>query len=489
MKKNLNLIPVIMCGGAGTRLWPLSRKYFPKQFVSLKAVSHNGDEENLFRSTVARASLLAPKEMVVVCNKAHRFFVSDNLHKFDNVDFSILVEPVSRNTAPAIAIAALEIRKHHGDGLMLVLPSDHIISDKDSFVKAVSTASQVAESDMLVTFGVVPEWAETGYGYIHKGEPWHIDGQQDGQEIYRAAEFCEKPDKDIAQQWLDEGGYYWNSGMFLFKASAYLEQLQSCAPEVYATCIKAYAEGEPDLQFMCVGSKSFTACPDISVDYAVMEKSNNVVLIPMKVGWNDVGSWDALASLLKNDNNDNKLTGDAVLIDSSNNIVYAGSRLVAMFGMKDCIVAETSDAVLVAQRSKSQDIKRLVETLRERDFPQANEHRKVYRPWGSYESVDAGEGFQVKRIIVNPKQSLSLQLHHCRSEHWVVVQGEVKVTCGEKNFFLGVNKSTYIPIETKHRLENQSNTPAHLIEVQCGNYLGEDDIERFDDDYGRTNKC
>ncbi len=479
MNKDMDLIPVILCGGAGTRLWPLSRKHFPKQFVPMPV---NGGTDNLFRATVSRANLLEPKSAVVVCNEAHRFFVSDNLRGFDGVDFSILVEPASRNTAPAIALAAFEIREHRGDGLMLVLPSDHTVADADVFGQAVRTAAEAAASGLLVTFGIVPEHAETGYGYIRKGEPVAAGG-----EVFRAAEFREKPNLETAQRWLDAGDYYWNSGMFLFKASAYLDQLQACAPEIYAACGDAYAGRTRDLGFICAERASFAVCPDISVDYAVMEKAANVALMPVQIGWNDVGSWNAMAPLLECDGDGNASVGDAVFADSSGNVVYAGERrLIAVLGIKDCIIAATPDAVLVTKRAKSQDVKRLVEHLHEQQRPQASEHRKVYRPWGSYESVDVADGFQVKRIIVNPRQSLSLQLHHHRSEHWVVVRGEVRVTRDEDWFMLGVNQSTYIPAETKHRLENPGDEPAYLIEVQCGTYLGEDDIVRFEDSYGRT---
>ncbi len=480
MNKQLDLIPVIIGGGAGTRLWPLSRKHFPKQFAPMPANAAAG-ADNLFQATVARANLFKPKRMVVVCNEAHRFFVSDCLREFGGIDFSILVEPVARNTAPAIALAALAILEDHGDGLMLVLPSDHTVADTDGFKAAVRTATDAASSGLLVTFGVVPERAETGYGYIRKGEPIAAGG-----EVYRAAEFREKPDAKTAQRWLDAGDCCWNSGIFLFKASVYLEQLQACAPEIHAACNKAHAGRTRDLDFICAERASFEACPDISVDYAVMERAANVALVPAQIGWNDVGSWDAMAALLDRDDNDNATVGNAVFADSSGNVVHAGERLVAVLGIRDCVIADTPDAVLVAARAKSQDVKRLVERLHEQGRTQASEHRKVYRPWGSYESVDAAAGFQVKRVIVNPGQSLSLQLHHRRSEHWVIVRGEVKVTRGEEQFMLGVNQSTYIPAETKHRLENTGDEPVCLIEVQCGDYLGEDDIVRFEDNYGRT---
>ncbi len=486
MEKRLNLIPVILCGGAGTRLWPLSRKHFPKQFVPMAAAELTGDPaDNLFRATVRRANLFDPRNVVVVCNEAHRFFVSDNLRGFNGIDISILVEPASRNTAPAIALAAFEAVERHGDGLLLVLPSDHTVADIGGLEQAVRTAVPAAVSAMLVTFGIEPQRAETGYGYIHKGEP--LDSGWGG--VWRAAEFREKPDLKTAQRWIAAGDHYWNSGMFLFKASAYLDQLKACAPAVHEACDAAYAKRRHDLNFICADRASFEACPDISVDYAVMEKSDNVALVPVRIGWNDVGSWDAMASLLRRDGDGNASSGDIVFADSSGNIVYAGERLVAVLGVSDCVIAETPDAVLVADRGRTQDVKRLVETLREQGRAQADEYRKVYRPWGSYESVDASDGFQVKRIVVNPGQCLSLQLHHRRSEHWVVVRGEVRVTRGEEQFMLGVNQSTYIPAETKHRLENPGDEPAHLIEVQCGDYLGEDDIVRFEDSYGRTDTC
>ncbi len=480
MENQLNLTPVVLCGGAGTRLWPLSRKRFPKQFAPVP--SPGGTGSNLFRATLERATSLAPERVLLLCSEDARFFVSDNLSGFKGVDFSILVEPVSRNTAPAIALAAFDLIEHDGDGLMLVLPSDHVVSDRDGFAKAVHAAASAAREGMLATFGVVPERAETGYGYVRRGEVLDLGAG----EVYRAAAFHEKPDLATAQRWLESGEYYWNSGMFLFKASAYLEQLRAVAPEIHAACEKAYAGRTPNLDFVCAEREAFEACPDISVDYAVMEKAGNVALVPAKIGWSDVGSWEALAPLLDGDGDGNASAGDVVFADASNNVVYAGGRLVAVLGVDDCIIAETSDAVLVAQRGKAQEVKRMVEKLRGLGRVQATEHRKVYRPWGSYESVDAAAGFQVKRIVVNPGQSLSLQLHHRRSEHWVVVRGEVLVTRGDERFTLRVNESTYIPVETKHRLENPGTDPAHLIEVQCGDYLGEDDIERFEDNYGRT---
>ena len=477
---NLQLFPVVLCGGTGTRLWPLSRRHFPKQFVPMLA--GGSASGNLFRATVQRASRFNPQRAVIVCNEAHRFFVSDSLRGFDAMDFSILAEPVPRNTAPAIAIAALEIADCHGDGLMLVLPSDHTICDVDAFDRAVHSARGVAEGGKLVTFGVVPDHPETGYGYIRKGEALAADGAG----VFHAAEFREKPDADTARRWLSTGDYYWNSGMFLFKASAYLMQLEAHAPEVQAACRQAYAKRTSNFDFICPDGTAFESCPDISVDYAVMEKAADVALVPASIGWNDVGSWDALAPLLEHDSDGNAVAGDVVFAGASDNVVYAGSRLVSVLGLRGCIVVETPDAVLVADRNKSQQVKSLVEKLREQGRTEANEHRKVYRPWGSYESVDAADGFQVKRIVVNPGQGLSLQMHHKRSEHWVIVRGEVRVTRGEEQFTLGINQSTYIPIGIKHRLENPGDEPAHLIEVQCGDYLGEDDIVRFEDNYGRT---
>ena len=476
-----DLIPVIVCGGSGTRLWPLSRKRFPKQFVPLPVAGESGD--NLFRATVSRARRLGARSAIVVCSGEHRFFVADNLRGFDAMDFSVLVEPVPRNTAPALALAAFEILEHRGEGLMLVLPSDHIVADVDAFGEAVHTARKAAmQSNALVTFGIVPTRAATGYGYIRKGEPLAVDSGG----VFHAAAFHEKPTLEAARRWVDTGDYYWNSGMFLFKAGVYLEQLRRHAPRIHAACEQAYAGRVPDLDFVCAAGAAFEKCPDVSVDFAVMEKAGNVALVPAPIGWDDVGSWNALATLFKRDDRGNLSAGDTVLDDASGNVVYADGRLVTVLGVRDSIIVETPDAVLVADRGRSQEIKSLVGKLRERQYTQADEHRKVYRPWGSYESVDAADGFQVKRIAVNPGQSLSLQMHHRRSEHWVVVRGEVRVTRGEEQFALGVNQSTYIPAGTRHRLENPGTEPAHLIEVQCGDYLGEDDIVRFEDDYGRA---
>ena len=467
------LVPVILSGGAGTRLWPLSRELYPKQLLRLVA------ERTMLQETVARTEglpELAPP--IVVCNENHRFMVAEQLRELGTAPQAIVLEPQGRNTAPAAAIAALLVSGGaDADPVLLVLPADHVITDVPAFQAAVAAGRVAAESGSLVTFGVVPDRAETGYGYIRRGAG---PGP-----AFTVAKFVEKPDTATARGYVESGEYYWNSGMFMFRASAYLAELGRYAPVMLATCRAALAAAGRDLDFLRLPAQEFASCPSDSIDYAVMEKTDRAVVVPLAAGWSDVGSWAALADALPRDAEGNVTAGDVLTEDSSGCYLHSTSRLVAAVGLRDHVVVETKDAVLVAPRDRVQDVKELVAELKARGRYETSLHREVYRPWGSYDSIDSGDRFQVKRLIVKPGATLSLQLHHHRAEHWVVVTGTAKVTRGDEVFTLSENESTYIPIGARHRIENPGKIPLHIIEVQSGTYLGEDDIVRFEDRYGR----
>jgi len=467
------LVPVILSGGAGTRLWPLSRELYPKQLLRLVA------ERTMLQETVARTEglpELAPP--IVVCNENHRFMVAEQLRELGTAPQAIVLEPQGRNTAPAAAIAALLVSGGaDADPVLLVLPADHVITDVPAFQAAVAAGRVAAESGSLVTFGVVPDRAETGYGYIRRGAG---PGP-----AFTVAKFVEKPDTATARGYVESGEYYWNSGMFMFRASAYLAELGRYAPVMLATCRAALAAAGRDLDFLRLPAQEFASCPSDSIDYAVMEKTDRAVVVPLAAGWSDVGSWAALADALPRDGEGNVTAGDVLTEDSSGCYLHSTSRLVAAVGLRDHVVVETKDAVLVAPRDRVQDVKELVAELKARGRYETSLHREVYRPWGSYDSIDSGDRFQVKRLIVKPGATLSLQLHHHRAEHWVVVTGTAKVTRGDEVFTLSENESTYIPIGARHRIENPGKIPLHIIEVQSGTYLGEDDIVRFEDRYGR----
>jgi mannose-1-phosphate guanylyltransferase/mannose-6-phosphate isomerase len=467
------LVPVILSGGAGTRLWPLSRELYPKQLLRLVA------ERTMLQETVARTEglpELAPP--IVVCNENHRFMVAEQLRELGTAPQAIVLEPQGRNTAPAAAIAALLVSGGaDADPVLLVLPADHVITDVPAFQAAVAGGRVAAESGSLVTFGVVPDRAETGYGYIRRGAG---PGP-----AFTVAKFVEKPDTATARGYVESGEYYWNSGMFMFRASAYLAELGRYAPVMLATCRAALAAAGRDLDFLRLPAQEFASCPSDSIDYAVMEKTDRAVVVPLAAGWSDVGSWAALADALPRDAEGNVTAGDVLTEDSSGCYLHSTSRLVAAVGLRDHVVVETKDAVLVAPRDRVQDVKELVAELKARGRYETSLHREVYRPWGSYDSIDSGDRFQVKRLIVKPGATLSLQLHHHRAEHWVVVTGTAKVTRGDEVFTLSENESTYIPIGARHRIENPGKIPLHIIEVQSGTYLGEDDIVRFEDRYGR----
>ncbi len=473
------IVPVILSGGSGTRLWPLSRELYPKQLLPLVG------DETMLQATLRRleglAGLAAP---IVVCNEEHRFLVAEQLRHLGAKPEAIILEPSGRNTAPAVALAAASAmgdRAQDDDPVLLVLPADHVIRDAEAFRAAVAEGARLAEAGRLVTFGVVPDRPETGYGYIRGADR---DALAAGAAV-PVQQFVEKPDAVLAEEYVASGEYLWNSGMFMFRASRYVEELRTHRPEIVSHCVAAVAGAKKDLDFLRVDKAAFAQCPSDSIDYAVMENTAHAWVMPLDAGWSDVGSWASLHDACEADEAGNVAIGDVLVEDTSNCYLYSESRLVAAVGLADCVVVETKDAVLVAPRNRVQDVKKIVERLKREGRYETSLHRQVFRPWGSYDSVDQGDRFQVKRIVVNPGAQLSLQMHHHRAEHWIVVQGTARVTRGDEVFLLGENQSTYIPMGTTHRLENPGKLPLHLIEVQSGSYLGEDDIVRFEDQYGR----
>ena len=475
------LIPVILSGGAGTRLWPLSRELYPKQLLKLVG------DETMLQATASRVRGLNAGAPIVVCNEEHRFLAAEQLRTTGQTAQAILLEPSGRNTAPAIALAALAATQAgYPEALLLVLPADHVIRDTEAFQAAVRQALPSAEAGQLVTFGVVPDSPETGYGYIRRGAAQ--TGPTAG--TFRIAAFVEKPDAGRAAQFVAAGDYLWNSGMFLFRASRYLAELERHAPDIASACRNAFVAARKDLDFTRVDAQAFSACRSDSIDYAVMEKTAEAAVVPLAAGWSDVGSWSALHAALPADEAGNVTRGDVVIDSCSGSYFHAESRLIAAIGLKDHVVVETKDAVLVAPLSEVQHVKTLVNRIKGDGRHEHLLHREVARPWGSYDSIDSGDRFQVKRLMVKPGATLSLQLHHHRAEHWIVVSGTARITRGDEVFLLEENQSTYIPVGAKHRIENPGKIPLHLIEVQSGSYLGEDDIVRFEDQYGRegTNK-
>ena len=470
------LIPVILAGGVGSRLWPVSRSLLPKQFIEFPDM-----QGSLFQSTLSRLEGVSDLEdPIVVCNTDHRFLVAEQLRQLGKEHCNILLEPVGRNTAPAVALAALCALQDNVDPLLLVLPADHVIQDETAFLQAIAQALLSAKQGKLVTFGLVPSVPETGYGYIQKG------AQLGGENGYCVEQFVEKPDRETAQAYLDSGNYFWNSGMFLFSASAYLAELKRHAPDIFDSCHQAHKSLERGEDFHLIPESIFASCRSDSIDYAVMEKTASAVVVPLEAGWNDLGAWDALWEVRDKDEQGNALSGDVVTFDVKNSYIQSQSRLVAVAGIRDVVVVETADAVLVTDRSQAQSVKKLVQQLQDQQREESALHRLVYRPWGSYESLGSRPGCQVKHIVVNAGASLSLQLHHKRAEHWIVLKGVALVTCDNKEFELRPNESTYIPVGSKHRLTNPSNNPIEIIEVQIGEYLGEDDIVRFEDLYNRV---
>ena len=477
----MDLQPVILCGGAGSRLWPLSREQYPKQLLAFDG------KDSLMQATARRidqgfamadGKVLAP---LVVSNEHYRFITAEQLRQAGVAAVALILEPAGRNTAPALTLAALTAINDGNDPILLVMPADHVITDIASFHAAVATGMAPAAAGTLVTFGVMPTRAETAYGYIRIGDRL---GDADAHLIAR---FVEKPDQAHAEKYLADGGYLWNSGIFMMRASVWLQSIGVYHADIRAACEAAFADQQRDNDFLRVDAKAFLACPADSIDYAVMEKlpPGVGIVVPLHTQWSDVGSWDALWQIADKDEDDNRLSGDVMAMDSRSTLAIAQSRLVACVGVEDLIVIETADAVLVAHKNSVQKVKDVVARLKREQRSECNAHRKTHRPWGSYDSVDNGPRFQVKRLLVNPGATLSLQMHHHRAEHWVVVRGTARVTCGDKIFLLGENESTYIPLGQTHRLENPGQIPLEIIEVQSGAYLGEDDIVRFEDNYGR----
>lgn len=464
----MRIHPVVLSGGSGTRLWPLSREHYPKQLLSLTG------ERTLLQQTVLRLDNLGDvADPTFVCNEEHRFLVAEQLRQVGRAPARILLEPAGRNTAPALTLAALSLRGQHGDALMLVMPADHVIRDITAFHASLHEGAEHASRGRLVTFGIVPDAPETGYGYIRRGRDAEV------------AEFVEKPDAATARRYANSGEYFWNSGMFMVLVSVWLEELERFRPDILAGCAEAYARGHTDNDFFHVERGAFLACPSDSIDYAVMEQTRRAVIVPMDAGWSDIGAWSALWAISEQDESGNVIHGDVCALGTQSSLLLAQHRLLATVGVDNLVVIETPDAVLVMHRDQAQHVKEIVERLKAQNRREYQSHRRVYRPWGHYEEVDAGERFQVKRLTIKPGATLSLQLHHQRAEHWVVVRGRAWVTRGEETFELGENESTYIPIGSKHRLENAGNVPLEIIEVQSGGYLGEDDIVRFEDHYNR----
>lgn len=465
------MIPVIMSGGSGTRLWPLSRKQKPKQFIALFG------DNTMFQQTLHRLEGLADIQApIVVCNNDHRFMVAEQVQELGVKNPTILLEPFGRNTAPALAIAALQSMLTGDDPTLLVLAADHLIDDIAAFHQAISSAKVQAEKGLLVTFGIVPTSPNTGYGYIQADEKGIVS---------KVKAFVEKPNLDTAVSYVASGNYYWNSGMFMFKASTLITELEKFSPEILSNCRDALDKGHTDLDFIRLDSDTFESCPSDSIDYAVMERTDKAVVVPLDAGWNDVGSWSSLWECAEQDQDCNVVQGDVMIDNVQNSYVHSEHRLVSVLGLENVVVVETADAVMVASKDSAQNVKGIVNRLTKEQRTEAEIHRLCYRPWGSYDSIDHGERFQVKRISVNPGASLSLQMHHHRAEHWIVVKGTAEVTCGDKVTLLSENESTFIPIGEKHRLHNPGRVPLEIIEVQSGSYLGEDDIVRFDDDYHR----
>lgn len=464
------LLPVIMAGGSGSRLWPLSRSLYPKQFISLAS------DKTMLQETVLRLKGLKHQAPLLICNQDHRFIVAEQLRQQNVQHGGIILEPVGRNTAPAIALAALTAIKNGQDPLLLVLAADHVIQNQKAFVQAVETAIAWAEKGMLVTFGIVPTAPETGYGYIKQGELV-------GESAYRVAQFVEKPSLATAEEYLKSGIYHWNSGMFLFKASRYLSELKSHRPDILQACESAMKGSRVDLDFIRLDEASFASCPDDSIDYAVMEKTQDAIVVPMDADWSDVGSFSALWEVSEKDLQGNVLVGDVMLEQTSNSYVYAQNKLVSAVGVDNLVIIETKDAVLVANKDKVQNVKNIVNRLKSQHRRESEQHREVYRPWGSHDEIAEGERFHVKYLRVKPGEKTALQMHHHRAEHWVVVQGTAKVTNGEKCYLVSENQSTFIPLGSAHRIENPGKVELHLIEVRSGSYLDEDDIVRLEE-YG-----
>ena len=464
----MSICAVIMAGGVGARLWPLSRAAHPKQFLQLY------DKDTLLQTTLKRVSKLDLQSLVVICNEEHRFFVAEQLRQTYEKG-TIILEPEGRNTAPAVALAALTAKD---DPLLLVVSSDHIIKDEEAFTDAVKKAVSLAEDGKLVTFGIIPTEPNTGYGYIRSGNKVGVG--------FKVEEFVEKPSNESAKEYVTNKEYYWNSGIFLFRASRYLEELKKFRPDILEACINAIKSSEQDLNFCRVGKAEFKSCESESIDYAVMEKTNEALVIPLQAEWSDVGSWSALWDISEKDMNSNVIRGDVVTHNSKNSYIKTDDKLICLVDIEDLVVVSTKDAILVANKNSDQNVKKITDQLKKESRPEWEHHRETFRPWGKFDVIDEGPRYKVKRITVKPGAKLSVQMHDHRAEHWIVVSGTAKVTKGDKDFFLEENESTYIPIGEIHALENCGKVDLELIEVQSGSYLGEDDITRFEDRYGRT---
>ncbi len=468
------IYPVILSGGVGSRLWPLSRSLYPKQLLALV------DDHTLIQNTVLRARGPEFAAPIIVCNQEHRFLIAEQMRSTGVSPLAILLEPMARNTAPAAAVAALTVAEKDPDGIVLLLPADHVVTNTDAFRAAVKTAAEAAKGGYLVTFGIQAARPETGYGYVQRGKPLPASNG-----TFAVARFVEKPDAATAKGYIESGDYYWNSGMFAFQASAFLAEMEKLAPDILAACRAAVSEGRKDLDFYRLAEKPFAQSKSISIDYAVMEHTAKAAVVPVEMGWSDIGAWDSLWDIGAKDEAGNVTRGDVLTHGTRNTYLRSEGPVIAAVGLSDLVVVATKDAVLVSHKAMAQDVKKIVDQLDRNGRDLHLSHPRVYRPWGDYESLDNGSNFQVKRITVSPGAKLSLQMHHKRAEHWIVVSGTAQVTCGDKVFALKENESTYIPLGAKHRLENTGSEPLQLIEVQSGSYLGEDDIVRFDDKYGR----
>ena len=468
-----NIIPIILSGGSGTRLWPLSRKHYPKQYLPLV-----GDNTMLQETILRLNGLDNLADPVIICNADHRFLVAEQCQQIDIVNPTILLEPIGRDTAPAIAAAALQSIKDTNDVVLLVLSADHVIQDVEAFHKAINIANKQAQKGKLVTFGIVPTNANTGYGYIKSSNNDHND-------VYRVEEFVEKPNLETAKSYLEQGNYFWNSGMFMFQANTLIDELTTHSPDIINSVNDAVNNATQDLDFIRLDKQSFESSPSDSIDYALMEKSNNVIVVPLDAQWNDIGSWSALYDIGTKDNNGNVIQGDVLTEETTNTYINANHHMVVTIGVQDLVIVDTPNATLISTKDKAQDVKKIVERLQKQDREEQFCHRKVYRPWGWYDSIEVDIHFQVKRLHVNPGAKLSLQMHCKRAEHWVVVSGTATATNGEEVLTLTEGDSTHIPIGTIHGLENKTNEQLEIIEVQSGTYLGEDDIVRFEDVYGR----
>ena len=472
------IIPVILCGGSGSRLWPLSRKSYPKQFLSID----NKTNKSLLQSTQERIKdIKGIKDPILICSEEHRFLVAEQMREINIKPNAILLEPFGRNTAPAITLAAIKALEIHKDPILLILSSDHIIEDEQQFRKVINVGIDYSWEGRLVTFGIIADYPDIGYGYIKSKEPMH-GSKLEGSIIEN---FIEKPDINTARQLIKDNRYTWNSGMFLFKATQIIKEIESHAPDVLNACKKSLEEKILDLDFQRLNKNAFRNCPNISIDVAVMEKTSLGTVLPLEANWTDIGSWDAVWKISKKDTDNNFIEGNIIAKNSKNCYLRSEKRLIAAIGIQDLIVVETSDAILIADKAQSQEVKNIVNILKEKGIPEGQEHKKMYRPWGFYESIVEEPRWQVKVINVKPGEKLSLQMHHHRSEHWIVVSGTAKVEIDNKGIILHENQSCYIPLGSKHRLSNPGKIPLKLIEVQSGSYLGEDDIERFEDNYGR----